>query len=167
MCGPSQTLYPPWLRMNSQGIHYATLQRTTPTAGTPPRHCLGAVGVLAPRALLAARDVFQILPYVQLLKSRVLHRGCPVEGLRHGLSFQPQEEPLPSSQPACCQPGAPTLVAHTFGTGHFGTTCNPRHRDPRPAAIAIPTLEGMQSLPSISHRSAALDSLLRETSLER
>ena len=159
--------------MNLQGVHYATLQRTTLTARTPPRHQPGALGVLAPRALLAAKDAFQVLPYVQLLKTRALHCGCPVEGLLHGphlpCAFSPKKRLFPrdSLLPAlstntCVSPFSLRFWHRPLWYNLQSTAWG------SPPICQLPFLcwRGCnRSSPSLI-AAAALDSLLGETSLE-
>lgn len=83
MCGPGQTPLPIMALDEFAGCSLCNTPAHNPNCRTP-RHQPGALEVLAPRASLAAKDTFQVLPYVQLLKTRALHHGCPVEGLPHG-----------------------------------------------------------------------------------
>lgn len=172
MCGPGP-LYPSWLWMNLQGVHYAKLRSTTLTAGTPPRRRAGALGVLAPRALLAAKNAFQVLPHVQLLKTRALCRGCPVEGLAHGphlpCAFSPKKRLLPANSllPARSTnaPVPPFALGFWHGPLRYNLQSTARGSPPscRPP---FPRRWGCDRSPPSLTAAAALDSLLGETSPE-
>jgi len=150
------------------------LQCTTQTAGAPPRRRAGALGLLAPRTLLAAKNAFQVLPYVQSLKTRALRRGCPAEGLTHGprlpCAFSPKKLLFPAASLLPALSTTTCVPPFALGFWHGQLWCNLQPTawgSPPSCQLLFPHRRGCSRSPPRLIAAAALDSLLGETSPER
>lgn len=141
---------------------------TTPTAGTPPPHQPGALGVLAPRALLTAKNAFQVLLCAST-KNQIPSLWLSSAPWPSSLcAFCPSPFPAASSLPALSTSTCVPPFALGFWHGALQYNLQPMAQGSSPSCQPpFSCQRGCDHSPPSLIAFAAPDLLLRETSLER
>lgn len=159
MSGPGQTPLSVMALDEFAGCSLCNAPAHSPNCQDTSQVLTGSPRGAGTQGFASCQNAFQVLPYMQLLKTRALCRGCPVEGLprshtypvlsapRSSSSQQRELAASPEHQHLCPSFFPGVLAQDAFVQSVIHSTGMPAEL---PASVVTP--EGMRSFPSISHR---------------